>query len=61
MALIHTNFWLQSLAEGDYLGDPGIEGRIMILKEEVCKDVDCIEVVQGRVQWQALVNMFLLQ
>jgi hypothetical protein len=27
---MHTGFWWGDLREGDYLGDPGIDGRIIL-------------------------------
>jgi hypothetical protein len=27
---VHTGFWLGDLREGDHLGDPGIDGRIIL-------------------------------
>jgi hypothetical protein len=26
---VHTGFWLGDLREGDHLGDPGVDGRIL--------------------------------
>jgi hypothetical protein len=27
---MHTGFWLGDLREGDHLGDPGVDGRIIL-------------------------------
>jgi hypothetical protein len=29
---VHTGFWWRDPREGDHLGDPGVDGRIIILK-----------------------------
>jgi hypothetical protein len=45
------------LREGDHLGDPGIDGRIIlkwILKQ--WGGMDWIELAQDRDKWRALVN-----
>jgi hypothetical protein len=55
---VHTGFWWADLREGEHLGDPGVDGRI-ILKWIFKKSVgvmDWIELAQDRDRWRALVN-----
>jgi hypothetical protein len=47
---VHTGFWWEDLREGDHLGDPGVDGRIIL--KWICKkwdgDMDWIELAQER-------------
>jgi hypothetical protein len=55
---VHTGFWCGDLREGDHLGDPGVDGRI-ILKWILKKwdgVMDWIELTQDRDRWRAVVN-----
>jgi hypothetical protein len=55
---VHIGFWWGDLRNGDHLGDPGIDGRI-ILKWIFNKWGGCmdgIELAQDRDRSQALVN-----
>jgi hypothetical protein len=53
-----TGFWWGDLREGDHLGHPGIDGRI-ILKRIFKKwdgGMDWIELAEDRDRWWAVVN-----
>jgi hypothetical protein len=51
---VHTGFWW----EGDYLGDPGVDGRIILnwIFKKWDGGMDWIELAQDRDRWRALVN-----
>jgi hypothetical protein len=52
-------FWWGNLRERGHLGDPGVDGRIIlrwILPEVRCGSMDWIDVAQNRDRWRALVN-----
>jgi hypothetical protein len=54
-----TVFWWVNLKERDHLKDLGVDedGNIKIgFKELVWEGVDCINLVQERDKWRALVN-----
>jgi hypothetical protein len=55
---VHTGFWLGDPREGDHLGDPGADGRIMLkwIFKKWDGGMDWIELVQDRGRWRALVN-----
>jgi hypothetical protein len=56
---VHTGFLWGDLREGDHLGDPGVDGRIIlewIFKESDGGVMDWIELAQGRDRWRVVVN-----
>jgi hypothetical protein len=55
---IHTGFWWGDLREGDHLGDPGVNWRIILRRIFGKWDggMDWIELAQDRNRWRALVN-----
>jgi hypothetical protein len=58
---VYTGFWWGDPREGDQLGDPSIDGRI-ILKRIFKKwdgGMDWIELAQDRDRWRAVVNVVM--
>ena len=56
---MYTGFWLENLRERDHLGDPGVDGRIIlkwIFRNWYVKGIDWIELAQDKDRWWALVN-----
>jgi hypothetical protein len=55
---VHTEFWWGDVRVGDHLGDPGVDGRIILQWIFKTWDgvMDWIELAQVRDKWRALVN-----
>ena len=56
---MHARFWWGSLKERDHLGNPNVNGRIILrwdMQEVGCGGADWIELAQDRDRWRALVN-----
>ena len=56
--MTYTGFWWGNLNERDHLGDPGIDGRIILrwIFRKWVGGMDWIELAQDRDRWWALVN-----
>ena len=55
----YTGFWWGNLREREHLGDPGVDGRILlrwIFRKWDVGDMDWFELAQDRDRWRALVN-----
>jgi hypothetical protein len=55
---VHTGFWWRDLREGDHLGDPGVEGRIILkyMPKKWDGVMDWIELAQDSDRWRTLMN-----
>jgi hypothetical protein len=55
---VHTGFSWRDLREGDHLGDPGVDGRIILkwIFKKWDGGMDWIELAQDRNRWRAVVN-----
>jgi hypothetical protein len=55
---VHTGFWWGDLREGNHLGDPGVDGIIILtwILKKWYGGIDWIELAQDRDRWRALVN-----
>ena len=55
----YTGFWWGNLRERGHMGDPGVDGRIIlrwIFRKYDGGGMDWIELAQDRDSWRALVN-----
>jgi hypothetical protein len=53
------DFGRENPREGDHLGDPGVDGRIILMmdiREVGCGGMNWIELAQDRDRWRAVVN-----
>jgi hypothetical protein len=55
---MHTGFWWEDLREGDHLGDPDVDGRIIFkwIFKKWDEGMYWIELAQDRDRWRAVVN-----
>jgi hypothetical protein len=59
---VHTGFWCGDQREGDRLGDPDVDGRIIlkwIFKKWDERGMDWIKLAQDRDRWRAFVNVVM--
>jgi hypothetical protein len=54
---VHTGFWWGDLREGNHLGHPGVDGRIILkwIFKKSDGGMDWIELAQDRDRWRAVV------
>ena len=55
----YTGFWWGNVRERDHLGEPGVDGRIIlrwIFRKLGCEGMDWIELAHDRDRWRALLH-----
>jgi len=58
----YTGFWWGNLRGRDHLGDPGVDGRVIlrwIFRKWDVRGMDWIELAQDMDRWRALVNVVM--
>jgi hypothetical protein len=58
---VHKGFWWEDLREGDHLGDPGVDGRIILkwIFKKWDTGMGWIQLAQDSDRWSALVNALM--